>query len=60
MSIKKKTVIAFVIFITSCILCMNVLFLHDFELFISHVIHCIAEGIIILMFSRELRGDSYR
>jgi hypothetical protein len=26
---------------------------------VSHLVHCITEGVIILMFSRELRGERW-
>ena len=46
-----------VIILTSLILCVDIFFTENTASFFTHVIHCIGEAIIILMFSRELRGD---
>jgi hypothetical protein len=47
------------IFITSFILCLDAFATENLMSFFSHLTHCIVEGIIVLMFSRELRGDLY-
>lgn len=56
MNIWRKIVIALFIVITSIILCMDIIFTQNFEQSFSNIIHCIAEGIIILMISKEIRG----
>jgi hypothetical protein len=59
MAPKNKLVSAMVIIITSILASFDiVLFGEGIKPFFSHFLHCSTEGIIILMFSREMRGDS--
>jgi len=60
MNTRCKITASVFLFVISFILCADVLFIPNPNTFFSHVIHCVVEGIIVLMFSRELRGESYR
>lgn len=60
MNTRCKVTSAVFLTIISLILCADVLFIHNPNTYFSHVIHSIVEGIIILMFSKELRGEFYR
>ncbi len=56
MTRRNRLVSAAFIIIIAIILNTDTLFSKSFESFVSHIVHCIVEGIIILMFSRELRA----
>ncbi len=60
MNTRRKFTFAVFLIITSLILCADIFFTKNTNIYFSHVLHCIAEGIIVLMFSRELRGYFYR
>lgn len=54
--IKRNKIISIIfIIIIAIILNVDVIFTKDSQSIFSHIIHCIGEGIVILMFSRNLR-----
>lgn len=54
---NTKLIAVIILIITSAILCGDILFGENLNQFLSHVIHCVVEGVIVLMFSKELRGQ---
>lgn len=54
MNTRNKIVATVFLLITSSLLCMDIFFDFNLKSYLSHIGHCIAEGIIVLMFSREL------
>ena len=57
---RQKIISAIVLIIVSAIFCLDTLYNHGFTSFITHLSHCSCVGIVVLMFSRELRGDGRR
>lgn len=55
MRMRHKIVAAIFFVITSLILCADVLFSKNVSPYLSHILHCIGEGIIVLMFSENLK-----
>lgn len=58
MTRRNKTVSSVFIIIIALILNLDILISKGFSDYFSYYIHCLVEGIIILMFSRELRGHA--
>lgn len=56
MTRRNKVVSATFIIIIALILNLDILISKGFLSYFSYYIHCLVEGIIILMFSKELRG----
>ncbi|CAB4148411.1 hypothetical protein UFOVP855_28 [uncultured Caudovirales phage] len=54
---NTKLIAAIILILSSAILCGDILFSENLNQFLSHVIHCVVEGVIVLMFSKELRGQ---
>ncbi len=57
MTRRNKTVSAGFIIIIAIMLNIDLLIAKGLFVFFSYYIRCIVEGIIILMFARELRGN---
>ena len=57
---RNKLVSAAMITIIAIILCIPMLLTGKYHDFVFTAFHCIIEGIIVLMFSRELRGEFYK
>jgi len=59
MTKRSKIVSAVFIVLIAVILNIDTLMHWDIHFYVSHLIHCIVEGVIILMFARELRGETW-
>lgn len=59
MNRRSKIVSGTFIVLIAIILNTDIIFSKGIDDFVSHIFHCVVEGIIILMFARELRGDSW-
>lgn len=55
----NKIVSAGMITIIAIILCIPMLLTGKYHDFLFTVFYCIVEGVIVLMFSREIRGEFY-
>lgn len=59
MTRRAKIVSSFMIAIVALIINFDTYFTENIHGIVSHLVHCITEGVIILMFSREMRGDTW-
>lgn len=59
MTRRSKTVSAVFIMLIAVILNVDTIFTENAHSIFSHITHCIVEGVIILMFARELRGERW-
>lgn len=59
MTTRAKMVSSFMIVLVALIINFDTYFSNDLHGCVSHIVHCITEGVIILMFSREMRGEKW-
>jgi len=55
-----NTINTAMIAVISVIVSADLLFSSDFKAFTVSFVHSLVTGVVVLMFSKELRGDSYR
>jgi hypothetical protein len=59
MNRRSKIVSSTFIVLIAIILNIDTIFSKGMDDIFSHIIHCVVEGVIILMFARELRGETW-
>jgi len=59
MNRRSKIVSGAFIVLIAIILNIDTLMHWDIHFYVSHIVHCVVEGVIILMFAKELRGDRW-
>jgi hypothetical protein len=59
MNRRAKIVSSFMIVMVALIINFDTFCSKDLTSIVSHLVHCITEGVIILMFSREMRGERW-